>query len=130
MNKKGLMSKIMMLIAVLLLMNVGSIQAANSNYHSDDGGDDGGNNWGEGDRGIVRPTVFYQSLNVFVINATAGDDIEAKIIDGNNTVVLSEVIAAEDTSYFTIYVGNLPSGTYQMVLSIDGVDYLFWPFTI
>ena len=129
MRKISVKTKGMILFLTLLLLNVGYIQAAYSNYHLDDGGDDG-NNWGEGDKGIIKPTVFYQSSYVFIINATSEEDITAQIIDADGLTVHSEVIAAEDTSYFTIYVGNLATGTYQLVLSIDGVDYLFWPFAI
>lgn len=96
---------------------------------SKDGGDD--DPWKGKDKGVHQNiSIFYKSSTITVINAISGSDITATIIDSNSNVLQSEIIDADDTSYFTIYVGDLSSGTYQLVLSIDGADYLFWPFTI
>jgi len=75
-------------------------------------------------------SIAYQSPTITLINATSNNDVIVSVIDIYGSVVHSEVIKAEETSYFTIYVGDLLSGTYQLVLNIDGDDFLSWPFEI
>ena len=117
-------SKCIILLFTLLIMNVVNAVSSNVNLYDDDPWD--GKNRGQ----TIGMSITIESSFITVANAISETDITARVIDVTGATMLSEVIAAEDTSYFAIYVGNLPSGTYQMVLSIDGVDYLFWPFTI
>lgn len=133
MKRFELSKKTILFVSMLLLSSINnSVIGGGNNFvinDSKDGGDD--DPWKGKDKGVHQNiSIFYKSSTITVINAISGSDITATIIDSNNNVLQSEVIAAEDTSYFTIYVGNLPTGTYQLVLSIDGVDYLFWPFAI
>lgn len=96
-----------------------------------DGGDDDKDPWKDKNKIPHHPlSITNQSSIIIVANATSEEDITAKVIDEHGFVVLSEIIPAEETSYFTIYVGDLLSGTYQLVLNIDGDDFLSWPFEI
>lgn len=130
---RNFMTRKVILFACFAMMT--SFAIGNVSYESfsdsKDGGDGDDNPWDGKERGLQQNiSITYQSPFVIVANATSEDDITAKIVDFNSNVLHSVIIAADDTSYFTIYVGGLSAGTYQLVLCVDGIDYLFWPFVI
>ena len=104
------------------LLNINKIECC------DDGDDDPWKGKNKAPRQNI--SIVYQPSVITVNNAKSENDITVRVVDVNGDVVLLDVIPAVDTSCFTIYVGNLPIGTYQLILNIDGVDYLYWSFGI